>query len=374
MLVKSSIHSVVSNAPIFKSFVKLFSNSRMENATGFRHEDPVNAYILALVGMAIAVIILFGIVGNTFTIASYTCDKQLRSVYNTYLFILAVTDLLLSVAIMPIYAVYTLRSYEWPFGNYFCKVYNFIDYALCLESVLIVMIISLDRLLLIRLGSHYSIKVTMRLAYVQISASWIIAFALYGPFIIGWEKWTGENILEKRECQVQFSRNSTFTTITALIEFGIPLIFVGIVNCIVYNNIKKRKYTKLYRDYRASGVSAGKRSRSRLNRRDFKAAKFLTALVLALFITWAPFTIATIINAFCEECLNKYLYEFLKWLLWSKAAINPFLYAYHSARFKRNFEKLVKTFVLRENAQSKEQLQAELIGIEELKAVQLKNI
>jgi histamine receptor H3 len=53
-------------------------------------------------------------------------------------------------------------------------------------------------------------KVTMIKAYVQIGISWIIAFLLYGLAIIGWDIWTGENVVEEDDCDVQFALNTEF--------------------------------------------------------------------------------------------------------------------------------------------------------------------
>jgi hypothetical protein len=75
---------------------------------------------------------------------------------------------------------------------------SYICYNSRLESILMIMIISFDRLFLLILGPHYTMKVTMIKAYVQIGISWIIAFLLYGLAIIGWDIWTGE-----RMCYIQ---------------------------------------------------------------------------------------------------------------------------------------------------------------------------
>jgi hypothetical protein len=176
-------------------------------------------------------------------------------------------------------------------------------------------------------------------AYVQIGISWIIAFLLYGLAIIGWDIWTGENVVEEDDCDVQFALNTEFTTTTAFIEFGIPFICIGTVSFLIYHKIRQRTVVSQGRN-----TMTYNRANNEKPKRDLKAAKFLASLVIVFFVTWAPYTVTTIIIAFCDECVNIKLYEFFNWLLWSKAAMNPFLYAYNSERFKKNFKEMIPIF------------------------------
>ncbi|XP_063415809.1 muscarinic acetylcholine receptor M5-like [Mytilus trossulus] len=312
----------------------------MINTTETEEEEediPFPLYLVVIFGITISLCVFFGFVGNLLTILAYIRDKQLHSVYNAFLLNLAITDILLSTISMPFYAVYTLETYTWPFGYHFCKMYMLIDFTLCLESVLMMMVISIDRLLLLKFGPHYSSKVTMKKAGIQIGVTWVLAFLLYGPAIIGWDIWTGENIVEEEDCDVQFAYDTAFTTATAFIEFGIPFCCIVIVNGLIYNEIRKRSKV---------GVNASKPSNHNNNKpkREVKAVRFLAALVVVFFVTWVPYTITTIIIAFCEECVNENLYEIFNWVLWSKAAMNPFLYAYNSTRFRKNFSEMIPCF------------------------------
>ncbi|XP_048777368.1 histamine H3 receptor-like [Ostrea edulis] len=306
------------------------------NVTSEEDEDfPLSVVVPC--GIIIAILTFFAIFGNVMTIAAFVKDKGLRSVYNMYLVNLAVTDLMLGLISMPFYAVYTLKTYSWPFGYHFCKTYMVIDFALCLESILTIIIISLDRLLLLKYGPLYHQKETSKVAIVKISLSWIVAGSLYTPAIIGWDLWTGEDAVEQGDCDVQFALDLAFTTSTAVIEFVIPFIAIGVLNLLIYLDIRKRQLV--------SPASKGKTSLNNTDivrtRKDVKAARFLAMLVIVFGVTWGPYTMTTIIISFCESCVNIDLYEALNWLLWSKASLNPFLYAYNSARFLKNFKAMM---------------------------------
>jgi histamine receptor H3 len=293
--------------------------------------------VLISFGIVMVTLTFFAIFGNVMTIAAFVRDKGLRSVYNMYLVNLAVTDLLTGLISMPFSAVYDLKTYSWPFGYHFCKAYMAIDFALCLESVLAMIIISLDRLLLLKQGPLYHQKETPKVAILKISLSWIVAWVLYTPAIVGWDLWTGENAVEEGDCDVQFAYDLTFTTVTAVVEFAIPFIAIGVLNLLIYHDIRKRQLM-----YHGSKRKASVNNTDIVrNRKDIKAARFLAMLVIVFGVTWGPYTIATIIISVCEPCVNINLYEVLNWLLWSKASLNPFLYAYNSVRFRKNFKAML---------------------------------
>lgn len=43
-------------------------------------------------------------------------------------------------------------------------------------------------------------------------------------------------------------------------------------------------------------------------KQDQKAAKMLSAILLAFIVTWTPYNINVVVNTFCDNCLNKYVF------------------------------------------------------------------
>ncbi|XP_061164918.1 histamine H3 receptor-like [Saccostrea echinata] len=319
-------------------------NNSIEGAADGMELFPL--YVTVPLGIFLAFLIIIAMLGNALTIIAFVRDKKLQTVYNMYLVNLAVTDFSLSVFSMTVYSVYTITSFAWPFGYHFCKVFLVVDFTLCLESVISIVVISLDRLLLLKHGPHYVLKESTKVATTKIAISWVLAFSLYSPAIIGWDLWTGEDVNDPEDCDVQFVYHFIFTTTTAIIEFAIPFIAISILNFLIYLEIRKRTVvfpttitgnppSEPNTDYVCAAAKE-------TTRKDIKAARFLAMLVLVFVLTWAPYTITTIIISFCEECVNEYVYEFLVWLLWSKSAINPLLYAYNSAMFYKNFKEILR--------------------------------
>ena len=100
-------------------------------------------------------------------------------------------------------------------------------------------------------------------------------------------------------------------------------------------DINRRHWRNLFRK-RQKAPEDKNRKLAKAARKDVKAAKHLFIFVFVFVILWTPYTIATIVITFCEECVNPDIYEFFIWWLWFKSAVNPLLYAANSSRFKRN--------------------------------------
>ncbi|KAL4222736.1 G-protein coupled receptor [Mactra antiquata] len=337
--------------------------------------------------IGLSILILIGIVGNAMTICAYCFDTKLGSVYDFYILNLAITDLLLCCISMPFYAVYTLMEFTWPFGYAFCKIWLIMDFTLCFESILIMLLLSFDILLMMNFGPSYLFKFTKSIAAIVIGISWVISFLVYGPAIIGWNHWVGYSTVEEDDCDVEFVNDVPFTTATAFVEFVLPFVCLTSVNALIYYKIRKQVKQKAKAKTIRFGVSSngktclksfdddassktktdqnepgqssapdkfntnGENSQKEDNKqnetmedkaksqRHEKAAKFLGILVLAFLIFWAPYTVTTVVISFCEECVGTSLYEFFNWLLWMKSAVNPFLYAYNIPRYQKYFKK-----------------------------------
>ncbi|KAL3881066.1 hypothetical protein ACJMK2_033262 [Sinanodonta woodiana] len=341
------------------------------------NHDAEDKYIMlslpnkALCGTGLSVVIILAIIGNLLTSIAYIWDKSFPTIYDLYIFHLAVTDLLIGTISMPFYAVYTISNLTWPFGRTFCKIYKAIDFTLCFQSILIMLILSLDRLLLLAYGPFYVEKETMRKARIKLGISWLISFLMYVPEIFLWDYWTGRSSVEATECEVEFYNNYQYIVITASLECLLPLLVMTSMNTMIYYKIKQRtRATNInvtrhaisvfsyYQEthlstvdekpftihvpaiYSAQLMGANpdqKSAKQSTKGRDVKAARLLAILVIAFFICWVPYTTTTVITSFCSRCVNKYLYQFFQWLRWAKSSINPFLYAFNSFRYKQKF-------------------------------------
>jgi len=97
-------------------------------------------YIWPVLGLFIVVFV--GLVGNTLVCLSIKLDPKLKNATNNYLFSLALTDLLVSILVIPFAIIKHFFNNVWIFGKFFCTLWIFLDVFLCTFSILLLCVIS----------------------------------------------------------------------------------------------------------------------------------------------------------------------------------------------------------------------------------------
>lgn len=105
------------------------------------------------VSVALSLLILVAIIGNSFVIAAFCLKRRLRKPSNYFILNLAVTDLSLAVLILPISAVYDVTG-KWVFGEEVCLIWTVMDVFISTISILSLVAISADRYMAIRYVEH----------------------------------------------------------------------------------------------------------------------------------------------------------------------------------------------------------------------------
>ena len=77
-----------------------------------------------------------------------------------------------------------------------------------------------------------------------------------------------------------------------------------------------------------------------------KAAKTLSAILLAFIVTWTPYSVLTVANAFLgKESADKYIpsvvWDFSYYLCYINSTVNPVLYALCNAAFRRRYVRIL---------------------------------
>ncbi|KAK7904876.1 hypothetical protein WMY93_017483 [Mugilogobius chulae] len=270
----------------------------------------------------LALVTLATVLSNAFVIATIFLTRKLHTPANFLIGSLAVTDLLVSILVMPISIVYTV-SKTWSFGQIVCDIWLSSDITFCTASILHLCVIALDRYWAITDALEYSKRRTMRRAAVMVG---VTSQGSRGA----------DRVLVNTD-QISYTLYSTFGA------FYVPTVLL----IILYGRIYVAARSRIFKTPTASGkrfttaqlieTSAGSSlcslnsdaqlhstgggssplyvnsvkvkladsvvERKRLcAARERKATKTLGIILGAFIVCWLPFFVGTLVMAICKDC------------------------------------------------------------------------
>lgn len=354
------------------------------NTTVTRWTEATLLGLQISVSVALAIVTLATMLSNAFVIATIFLTRKLHTPANFLIGSLAVTDMLVSILVMPISIVYTV-SKTWSLGQIVCDIWLSSDITFCTASILHLCVIALDRYWAITDALEYSKRRTMRRAAVMVAVVWVISISISMPPLF-WRQAKAHE--ELTECMVNTDQIS-YTLYSTFGAFYVPTVLL----IILYGRIYVAARSRIFKTPSYSGkrfttaqliqTSAGSSlcslnsssnqeahlhsgaggeggsplfvnsvkvkladnvlERKRLcAARERKATKTLGIILGAFIICWLPFFVVTLVWAICKECFDPLLFDVFTWLGYLNSLINPVIYTVFNDEFKQAFQKLIK--------------------------------
>ena len=132
--------------------VKNFTNTSQNNETQRFVEDfdysfdrqQVEKIVVVVVPIFFGMIGILGLVGNSLVVIVVAANPGMRSTTNILIINLAVADLLFVIFCIPFTATDFVLPF-WPFGNFWCKMVQYLIIVTAYASVYTLVLMSLDR-------------------------------------------------------------------------------------------------------------------------------------------------------------------------------------------------------------------------------------
>ncbi|CAF1090809.1 unnamed protein product [Adineta ricciae] len=275
---------------------------------------------------------------------------------------LAISDLLLGIAVLPFSASYS-TFHIWHFGKFLCEMWLIIDVLCSTASIWGLLMIAFDRYIATNYPIYYRHhRHSIPRASVTICIAWFVSIAICLLPTLIFEKspqlmTTTKYNAQTHQCEL--FKDSSFVITSSLLSFYIPLIIMIFLYAKVLYAIKQQsslrlKVNSIHRtihdkvnrqiDNNLIDEDLPSSDQQQIGRRELSAEVRVTrslAIVIGCFICcWLPFFTLYIIRAVCD-CLSFNAIEFFFWLGYSNSSINPVLYAILNKNFRDAFRNIL---------------------------------
>ncbi|CAO2628256.1 Trace amine-associated receptor 7a [Lemmus lemmus] len=284
---------------------------------------------------------LLAVFGNLLVIIAILHFKQLHTPTNFLVASLACADFLVGLTVMPFSTVRSVESC-WYFGESYCKFHTCFDTSFCFASLFHLCFISVDRYIAVSDPLTYPTRFTASASGKCITFSWLLSITYSFSLLYTGANEAGlEDLVTALTCVggCQIAVNQSWVFINFLLFFIPTLIMITVYSKIFL--IAKQQAQKIER---MSDQTA------KVARRERKAAKTLGIAVAAFLLSWLPYFIDSIIDAFLGFITPTYVYEILVWIAYYNSAMNPLIYAFFYPWFRKAIKLIVTGRILRENS------------------------
>ncbi|XP_060901681.1 trace amine-associated receptor 13c-like [Labrus mixtus] len=293
------------------------------------------------VGTKFALFLLFAlgmgltILGNTVVIVSISHFKQLHNPTNVLILSLALVDLLVGVILMPFSAIRTVHGC-WFYGEVFCQLHSSFDMFLTTLSIFHLICIAVDRHEAICDPLHYSMKITMPVAWIMVCCSWALAAVYCFGLLYSKANVAGlEDYIESIYCLG--SCYLLFTPLWGILDSILSFFFLCTVMIYLYTKIfivAKEHLQKI------GDVKKGSNEKGRaglLKQSEHKAAKTLSIVLGAFIFCWMPLFTISLFEMILGFSTPAAVFEAVFWLGYFNSTLNPIIYALFYPCFKKCF-------------------------------------
>ncbi|XP_066304356.1 melanopsin [Branchiostoma lanceolatum] len=300
---------------------------------------PLAHYI---VGTAVFCVGCCGMFGNAVVVYSFIKAKGLRTPANFFIVNLALSDLLMNLTNMPLFAVNSAFQ-RWLLSDFACELYGFAGGLFGCLSINTLMAISMDRYLVITKPFLVMRIVTKQRVMFAILLLWVWSLVWSLPPLFGWGAYVSEGF--GTSCSFDYmTPKLSFHIFTYFIFFTMYFIPLGVIIYCYYNifaTVKSgdKQFGKAVKEMAHEDVK-NKAQQERQRKNEIKTAK-ISFIVITLFISaWTPYAVVAALGTLgYQHLVTPYLQSIPAVFAKSSAVYNPIVYAITHPKFRAAVKK-----------------------------------
>ena len=328
------------------SMERMHDNETYRNVTEYDDYDDVCCHVgyeRFIVPLIFCVVIVFGCVGNILVIVVVIRNReQYASTTNIFIVNLAVADLAFLVFCVPFHAVIYTSPDTWPFGNVVCKVVHGVQFASMAASIYTLVAMSLDRFLAVgyplrtkhlrQPPAALAVVVGVWTASLMLAAPWIAVYTVRQYELPGFSAFT---VCADDWAAFGWHRPTGFLVLF-VIDYAVPVASIGALSALTVSRLWATETT-------GDGGPAQRQSLVAKQR----VTRLIIVVVAVFAVSWLPSHVVWLwTNFFRSSWRHTYAFYYGRIgahvLSYANSCMNPFIYAFVSSRFRREFRRALR--------------------------------
>ena len=287
---------------------------------------------------------LTAFVGNALVCVAVYRNTSLRTITNTFILSLALTDLLMAVLIRPFQASASIAD-EWIGGIVGLEIHRYCGYILASTSLLTMMLVAINRYFRVVRPTLYSKIYSKKSSTVMAVAAWIVSIV---TFVVGLHV----SGIHFRPYPANPSILLPVFPSSSALSFYISVygLFFGVTSFVI--TVCCVRIYQTIRRHNIAAASSLQEGHSSYGVEEAKITKMLAVVVIGFYICWLPPVVVVILNSLklIDESSRKFRNFYYAFPAFFSNVINPFIYTTMSRPFRIEFLKIMtswKTFHIR---------------------------
>ena len=294
---------------------------------------------------AFCLIFVVSLVGNSFIALIVYKTPSMRKPIDYFIVNMAMSDMLFPIFyFLPTLTELYLDSWliSGPLGLALCKLAGFLPNVSTIVSIQSLVLIAVDRFGAVVFPHRFPL-ISSKLCPFFIFVSWIIAMAVFSPYLIAKKlvKYPGQ-----LHCELQwdktFGKPSSFLKYVMSVNavfFYIPVLSLALLYTIIFIKLKSQKIPG----------EQSTNAEQRHAKRSRNVLKMAIAIVLGFALCWVPYSIVGSLKLLARDsewnCSTRYYGFIVVWMMaLSNCAINPLICFIFSANYRHGFKRVISCF------------------------------